>query len=253
MPRSCPIDVNIINPVVGIEQGIAALGCVRDVNGIVTGQVFALVTTAEDGTSQSIAQVLINTNGTVVNPYVGGWEPCDTEYLTETVCLRAVVSTANYTIGDQIQATWVVPADSITTPHLAVYKNLSNGTYPMPFWLQLNGTDIIGSAPNFADFVGCETKEARVFLGSEVVAGSANLTAPAGANLAEIYIHDASIRWTTSGVVPTLPHSFRKANFDTNIELESASEIAGFRWDAMSGSPVLYVEYFSVPLNGWQE
>ena len=243
--------------VAGIEQGIVPLGCIKDINGAITHKIFLVKTIGEDGTGDTFNLVSVDTSGNIVNPYVGGWVDCnekDVEYVTETVCLRAVVTTANYTIGDQIQATWVVNVDNIFSPHIAVYKNVSNGSYPVPFWLNLDGVDIIGTQPNSTDFVGCETKEARAFLGSEVVASSANLTPPAGANLAEIYIHDANIRWTTSSVVPTSPHAFRKANFDTNIELESASEIAGFRWDAISsGTPVLYVEYFSVPLNGWQE
>lgn len=62
-----------------------------------------------------------------------------------------------YQIGDKILIQYLIEAHNPLNPVISAYKNLSNGSFPQPFWLNLNGTDVLGSFPNPADFSACET------------------------------------------------------------------------------------------------
>jgi hypothetical protein len=99
---------------------------------------------------------------------LGTESPCpDDEYVTEQVEFCAVadspadypnlgdpVGTA-YQIGDRIVAEFAVNVHDATNPTIGAYKNLSNGTYPQPFYYAVNGTDLIGTFPDPADFGDC--------------------------------------------------------------------------------------------------
>ena len=108
-----------------------------------------------------------------VTPYVvlGIAVPCDAEYVYDLACFRAIadspidypvggdpVGTA-YEIGDIIQ--WKQSLDTTNFGGAfiksAVAQNLSNGTYPTPFWFQLDGVDIVGSQPTAVDFEACDS------------------------------------------------------------------------------------------------
>jgi hypothetical protein len=127
-------------------------------------------TTTNPPTQTSQVFINENTGATVLGVDVTNSIPCaveDDEYLTENEHFCAVadsppnypnpgdpIGTA-YQIGDRITASYVVLATNILTPVVISYKNLSNGTYPLPFYLQNNGVDIIGSFPNPTDFGDC--------------------------------------------------------------------------------------------------
>lgn len=83
-------------------------------------------------------------------------------------------------------------------------------------------------------------------LSDETVSTPGGLIVPVGANYAEIYVNDGNIYWNTAGGVVVYP-SCARSNDGARIELECADELVGFRWNVMSGTPVLYVEYFSLP------
>ncbi len=60
-----------------------------------------------------------------------------------------------YQIGDKIQIQFLVEVHNVMNPVLSSYKNLSNGSFPSPFYLSINGVDLLGSFPNPADFSSC--------------------------------------------------------------------------------------------------
>jgi len=82
------------------------------------------------------------------------------------------------------------------------------------------------------------------------------LTPPAvaaGAMLiAEISVERGHVRFTTNGEPPDNQTFYGHRQFDgSRIELESTSEVDGFRLIGLPGqSGTLYVEFFSVPLGG---
>lgn len=106
-----------------------------------------------------IAQVFINeTTGAVVTGVNNtNSQPCgDLEYLKEEVELCAVVDNIPlYTAGDRILTQYVVEISSPLSPVLVAYKNLTDGSYPVPFYLQVNGVDLIGTPPLSTDFSSC--------------------------------------------------------------------------------------------------
>lgn len=88
----------------------------------------------------------------------------DDEFLQESVILCAIVDNAPlYSIGDKVQFQSASNVNNITAPIVSVAKNLSNQTYPNPFYFQLNGVDVVGTVPNPAHFGDCpETEETDV-------------------------------------------------------------------------------------------
>ncbi len=77
-------------------------------------------------------------------------------------------------------------------------------------------------------------------------------TPPTGANVAEIHVEGGHMRFTTDGQAPsnTEPRGVRVTDYG-RIELESSSEIAGFKALGQPGqSGTLYVEFFTVPTTG---
>ena len=87
---------------VGIEQGIAPVGEVLTA-GVVTGKVFVILTTNEDGTGTVPTFLLVNTDGTTVFPYSGTWQPIP------DVELDLVQSVGYVCVTDAgVQTTWMV-------------------------------------------------------------------------------------------------------------------------------------------------
>lgn len=80
------------------------------------------------------------------------------------------------------------------------------------------------------------------------------LTPPAVADgftlIAEISVERGHVRFTTTGEPPNNATFYGHRQFDgSRIELESTSEVNGFRLIGLPGqSGTLYVEFFSVPL-----
>lgn len=96
----------------------------------------------------------------------------------------------------------------------------------------------------------------EVMAGAEVIAFAdvmpMMLRPPTGANLAEVSVEGGPVRWTTAGEVPSNgAHWGHRAPDGARIELESASEVAGFQLIGLPGqSGTIYVEYFTVPADG---
>jgi hypothetical protein len=111
-----------------------------------------------------------NTTLDGVTPYVitGTVKVCDKELLQDTNTLCALVDSpadypnvgdpvgTAYSAGDKIVFQYAVNSENVFTPILTAVKNLSNGTYPLPFYMENNGVVVIGTTPpNPADFSAC--------------------------------------------------------------------------------------------------
>lgn len=89
-------------PIIGIEQGVAPVGQVVTA-GVVTGQVFVVLTTPENSTVPVPSYLLVNTNGTFVYPYSGAWQPAPN---AETDLVQSVGYVCVTDAG--VQTTWMV-------------------------------------------------------------------------------------------------------------------------------------------------
>ncbi len=103
----------------------------------------------------------------------------ESQYVTEIQDFCALVDSVPpgaYSIGDRINTQTLVDVSRcFLNPILVAVKNLSNGSFPAPFYLQVNGVDVIGTPPNFADFGDCGTAsedpviDAAPFLGVNAI------------------------------------------------------------------------------------
>jgi hypothetical protein len=64
-----------------------------------------------------------------------------------------------YQAGDKVLIQFLIESHNVFTPYIVAYKNMSNGTFPVPFYLEIAGSIVIGTAPpNPADFGDCPDK-----------------------------------------------------------------------------------------------
>lgn len=123
------------------------------------------ITIAADGSSTVVDTLLDG-----VTPYVvvGTVGKCDKEYVQDSQQRCAIVASpvdypnvgdpagTAYNIGDKVIFQFVTDVDNIFNHKLVAIKNLSNNTYPVPFYLEVNGVVVFGTTqPNPADFGDC--------------------------------------------------------------------------------------------------
>lgn len=145
----------------GLDVELVGLGCVLDVDGNSLGPVFYEPTfDAETGAyTGSILVHIPNSTGVPVSPYVGPWGPCPsgaaTQYVTSTTTYCALIDGVGYSAGDTITVTYIVDPTAIPGPaHVTRYLNISTGP-GAPFYLNVDGVDLIGVEPNQTDFGQC--------------------------------------------------------------------------------------------------
>lgn len=64
---------------IGIEAGLAPVGCVKDASGTVVSKVFLCKIVDEATGATTFSYLLANSDGTVVENYSGVWEDCSSE------------------------------------------------------------------------------------------------------------------------------------------------------------------------------
>lgn len=108
--------VNVANQSeVGIEQGLAPIGCVYDPQRNLTGKVYALMTTPDEaGGVSTFRNVLINLNGTSVDPYNGAFEDCDVDVVPQSPAELVVQCLYDDVNGDGSELVPYIVATAIT-------------------------------------------------------------------------------------------------------------------------------------------
>lgn len=126
-----------------------------------------------------------------------------------------------------------------------------NGNVVSTTWFNEDTQTPIAAAPPATAIIGWD-EERKVLGGETVKVGSedlATLTAPAGANLAEIQIKEEDTNFSIDGTTTPTPGEWGDGyNYCAGdyIELESTDEIANFKAIAAAkgGTAVLHVTYF---------
>ena len=78
-----------------------------------------------------------------------------TQYVTSTTTYCALIDGVGYSAGDTITVTYIVDPTAIPGPaHVTRYLNISTGP-GAPFYLNVDGVDLIGVEPNQTDFGQC--------------------------------------------------------------------------------------------------
>lgn len=115
--------------------------------------------------------------------------------VSDAECLTAIANGAGYSIGDEISFYAAADPTNVTgTPYFLAYRNKSDGTFPIPFYLQSAGVDIIGAQPPLTDFGPCDLPcdPAPVFTvveHQELISGIGNLAlGGAGAGVLSVSI-----------------------------------------------------------------
>jgi len=74
----------------------------------------------------------------------------------DVTCWTAIADGVGYVIGDRVQVLFITNANDPTNPVLQVHRNLSNGTFPLPIYIELYQNPAFGTPIDIADFApGC--------------------------------------------------------------------------------------------------
>ena len=116
-----PVFVEVCNPATQPVQVISEteqLGCVVDVDGTVTGRVFFVPTFDADGNMIDNRMMMVGTDGTVTDPYVGSWVACPgdggNDYEVEAGCVT------NGFTQTSVVIVYAIDEEGVTTQHAIV-------------------------------------------------------------------------------------------------------------------------------------
>lgn len=131
------VAVDWTNMPLGIEAGVAPVGCVEDDDGNVTGLVFLCKKTDEETGVNTISNILLNIDGSIVDPYTGAWKTCEAKVclIVNPECLKV----RNYEIrydngrggpispGNIINSQWPITDSNISINGQNIALNIVQG------------------------------------------------------------------------------------------------------------------------------